>query len=199
MGNAPRQQEQEKVTVTIPNTTIDENTTLGHFEKLCEDSLNCMKLRKVRRDAKENGNKEFKVGYFDYLIASLLIGYRDNKREAVKNYIYYTIFDIPELDKKAANAGINDIYSVEDIYSRLKIDKPQISQVKTTWKGRIENVKDKEIKDINDIYEAVLDADTTIAEVLEKYKKSEKGFNTINNEYIFKCWDMIKNIQYSQK
>lgn len=179
---------------------ISESTTLEQFEKICEDRNYCLNLREIREKIKNGTDKELKVGYMDYLMASLLRGCdsvaaRKNNiiRRAAYNYCVYVV---------SKNLDLENM-------------EPEIGGIQGTWTSRTRDVLRKEdmpanflypdgkvrsgsLGEYSKIFEA-LSANTTIGDVLEKYKKEEKGFRTINNDYIYKVWDLMKNFEPGQR
>ena len=179
---------------------ISENTTLKQFEKMCESRKYCLDLREIREEIKNGTNKDFKVGYMDYLMASLLRGCdsvaaRKNNiiRRAAYNYCVYVV---------SKNLDLENL-------------EPEIGGIQGTWTSRTRDVLRKEdmpakflypdgkvrsgsLGEYSKIFEA-LDVNATIGDVLEKYKKEEKGFRTINNDYIYKVWDLMKNFESGQR
>ena len=179
---------------------INESTTLEQFEKMCEDRNYCLNLREIREKIKNGTNKDFKVGYMDYLMASLLRGC--DSVAAKKNNI---------IRRAAYN------YCVYVVSKNLDLEnmEPEIGGIQGTWTSRTRDVLRKEdmpanflypdgkvrsgsLGECSKIFEA-LGANATIGDVLEKYKKEEKGFRTSNNDYIYKVWDLMKNFESGQR
>ena len=173
-----------------PIVTINENTTLKEFEKICEEAEFCILLGEARNKIRHGGK-----GLFDYLMAALLRGCdadifdkKNNKIIKLSGYNY----------NKYAVAENSDDPKTSDIQypwtwttaCRKSMKKEDIPERFINEKGKIKSGK---LEDYNAIFEE-LRADMTIEDVLDKFKMKERGFDTKNNDLIFEAWELIKNI-----
>lgn len=174
----------------LPIVTINENTTLKEFEKICEEAEFCILLGEARNKIRHGGK-----GLFDYLMAALLRGcdadiFDKKNNRIIKlsgyNYNKYAVAENPD-DPKTSDIQYPWTWTTA---CRKSMKKEDIPERFINEKGKIKSGK---LEDYNAIFEE-LRADMTIKDVLDKFKMKERGFDTKNNELIFEAWDLIKKI-----
>lgn len=167
---------------------LNENTTLSEFEKICENVNFCMELRKVRKD------KTVTAQLFDYFMASLLGGCdspamkkEDILRKAVYNYCKYAV--AKDCDPNTVGFGASQwTWSSNARKAVRPEDRP------ADYYDANGNFKGSGKLGVNsDIFEK-LPRNLTIGDVLKKYENREVGFNTKDNEMIFRSWALIKEL-----
>ncbi len=173
----------DKPLTTGTTGQINENMTLEQFEKICETTDICRQMKAVRT------RKRGSVQPFDYLMASLLRGCDEPNRKKE------TIL------RKAADTYCHDAVS-EDIKSN------QFTWCSNARKYmRREEMPDHFFKEDGTLigsghleaYSELfknLNSQMPLGELIEKYKKKEKGFDTKNNDEILEAWEEIKKIVF---
>ncbi len=162
---------------------INEKMTLEQFEKICETTDICRQMKSIRT------RKRGSVQPFDYLMASLLRGCDEPNRKKE------TIL------RKAADTYCHDAVS-EDIKSN-----------QFTWCSNARKYMRREempvhffkedgtligsghLEEYSELFKN-LNSQMTLGELIEKYKKKEKGFDTKNNDEILEAWEEIKKIVF---
>ena len=169
---------------------VNKATLLKDFEKLCENVDFCVALGNARSNIRHGGK-----GLFDYLMAALLRGCdadiydkKNNRivRLAGYNYNKYAVAENPD-DPKTSDIQYPWTWTTN---CRKSIKKEDIPERFFNEKGK---VKSGRLEDFNKIFED-LEPETSIGEVLEKFKKCEKGFDTKDNNLILEAWDLIESI-----
>lgn len=169
---------------------VNKSTLLKDFEKLCESVDFCVALGNARSNIRHGGK-----GLFDYLMAALLRGCdadiydkKNNRivRLAGYNYNKYAVAENPD-DPKTSDIQYPWTWTTN---CRKSIKKEDIPERFFNEKGK---VKSGRLEDFNKIFEE-LEPETSIGEVLEKFEKCEKGFDTKDNKLILEAWDLIESI-----
>lgn len=169
---------------------VNRSTLLKDFEKLCENVDFCVALGNARSNIRHGGK-----GLFDYLMAALLRGCdadiydkKNNRivRLAGYNYNKYAVAENPD-DPKTSDIQYPWTWTTN---CRKSIKKEDIPERFFNEKGK---VKSGRLEDFNKIFEE-LEPETSIGEVLEKFEKCEKGFDTKDNKLILEAWDLIESI-----
>jgi hypothetical protein len=169
---------------------VNRSTLLKDFEKLCESVDFCVALGNARSNIRHGGK-----GLFDYLMAALLRGCdadiydkKNNRivRLAGYNYNKYAVAENPD-DPKTSDIQYPWTWTTN---CRKSIKKEDIPERFFNEKGK---VKSGRLEDFNKIFEE-LEPETSIGEVLEKFEKCEKGFDTKDNKLILEAWDLIESI-----
>lgn len=169
---------------------VNKSTLLKDFEKLCESVDFCVALGNARSNIRHGGK-----GLFDYLMAALLRGCdadiydkKNNRivRLAGYNYNKYAVAENPD-DPKTSDIQYPWTWTTN---CRKSIKKEDIPERFFNEKGK---VKSGRLEDFNKIFEE-LEPETSIGEVLEKFKNGEKGFDTKDNNLILEAWDLIESI-----
>lgn len=169
---------------------VNKSTLLKDFEKLCESVDFCVALGNARSNIRHGGK-----GLFDYLMAALLRGCdadiydkKNNRivRLAGYNYNKYAVAENPD-DPKTSDIQYPWTWTTN---CRKSIKKEDIPKRFFNEKGK---VKSGRLEDFNKIFEE-LEPETSIGEVLEKFEKCEKGFDTKDNKLILEAWDLIESI-----
>ncbi|SFR73606.1 toll/interleukin-1 receptor domain-containing protein [[Clostridium] aminophilum] len=173
---------------TVEQDSFNEDTTLAEFEKICENVNFCMELRKVRKD------KTVTAQLFDYFMASLLGGCdspamkkEDILRKAVYNYCKYAV--AKDCDPNTVGFGASQwTWSSNARKAVRPEDRPaDYYDANGNFKGS------GKLGANSDIFEK-LPRNLTIGDVLKKYENREVGFNTKDNEMIFRSWELIKGL-----
>lgn len=168
-------------------SAIDENTSLAQFEKMCESIDFCERLRVIRK--KKRGGAQL----FDYLMAALLRGcdtaIESNNvilRKGAYNYCAYAISENVDLENIKLGASQYTWTS----NARKAMRKEDMPENFFNAQGK---VKSGQLGKYSTIFEA-LPSDMTIGCVIDKFKQSEEGFNTKDNDTILEAWELIKSL-----